>query len=377
MKVLHVIDSGGLYGAERVVLSLMKAHQEQGIEVELASIGEPGVPEKAIETEASRLGLRWRRFTVKAGPDLKGIRLVVRHAVEQGVSVIHSHGYKANILLAALPKRSRKLPVLATLHGWVSAGKMCRMKLYEMAERALLPNLDRVVAVNDHMVNGSVLAHRLNSRLDIIRNAIDPRMPAADDYLRNSIGLDQVLQDFLGNSKPFISIGRLSIEKDIATCLRALKIVIGEGHDACLVIFGEGGEKNRLEALAARLGISHRVLFFGYCNNIDAILNRFLALVISSLTEGVPIVALEAMRARVPIIATRVGGLPEIVIDEETGFLVPTKDHKAMAIAMANVCQNDKIAKQLGNAGRERLLAKYDIRQAANRYLCQYRRCRS
>ena len=128
MKVLHVIDSGGLYGAERVLLSLMKSHDKQDIEVELVSIGEPGVPEKALETEAGKHGLKWRRFSLKAGPDIKGIRKVVSYAVENGVSVIHSHGYKVNTLLAILSAKNRPIPVLATLHGWTSAGKWNRIR---------------------------------------------------------------------------------------------------------------------------------------------------------------------------------------------------------------------------------------------------------
>ena len=85
MKILHVIDSGGLYGAENVVLSLMRQHREQGIDVELASISEPGEGRKAIEDEATRFNLRWNRFELEVGLDVSGITRIVGHARDGGV----------------------------------------------------------------------------------------------------------------------------------------------------------------------------------------------------------------------------------------------------------------------------------------------------
>ena len=371
MKVLHVIDSGGLYGAERVLLSLMKAHQEQGIEVELASIGEPGVPAKALETEAGKHGLKWRRFSLKAGPDIKGIRQVVSYAVEHGVSVIHSHGYKANTLLAILSAKTRSIPVLATLHGWTSANKWSRMRFYEVIERAVLPRLNGVIAVTEGMLSGTRLRRRLGDRLIVIHNAIEDELPPqANGQVLSKVRL--ALQEMDEGSVAFAMVGRLSREKDIGTCLRAIKILTGEGRSVRVFIFGDGPERESLEKLSKELGIKEYVFFLGYLDGIQLLLSEFRALIISSLTEGLPLVALEAMRSGIPVVATKVGGLPEIVVNQETGLLVAPGHPEDLAIVLGQLADDKRQAREFGEAGYQRVLEEFDFPSFSKTYFDEY-----
>jgi len=371
MKVLHVIDSDGLYGAERVLLSLMKAHQEQGIEVELASIGEPGVPAKALETEAGKHGLKWRRFSLKAGPDIKGIRQVVSYAVEHGVSVIHSHGYKANTLLAILSAKTRSIPVLATLHGWTSAGKWNRLRFYEMIERAVLPRLEKVIAVTEAMLAGTDLKKRLGDRLIVIHNAIEKKPPPqADDQEISKVR--RSLQEIDEGSVAFAMVGRLSWEKDIGTCLRAIRILEQQGRATCVYIFGEGPEREALERQVKELDLGGNIVFMGFLEGVNFLLRGFRALIMSSLIEGFPLVALEAMRSKIPVVATEVGGLSELIKNQETGFLVNSNNPESLANAIGKLAVNKQLADKFGKAGYQRFITRFSFPVFSKKYLDEY-----
>jgi glycosyltransferase involved in cell wall biosynthesis len=372
LKILHVIDSGGLYGAENVVLSLMLEHKKQGVHVELASIAEPGVAPKAIEEEAGRLGLAWRRFETQRGPDISSMHRIIAHAETQGTSVIHSHGYKANILLALIGRRGRRIPILATIHGWVSARWFGRMKLFEWIECGLLPRFECVVAVSEAMTKRTLYARRLGKKLKVIRNGIAADQ-VDDASAENDLGAARSAIDIFANGIPvFAMVGRLSPEKDIGTALRAVEDLKHNGQEVRLVIFGDGPEKEALEVLVSELGLQKNVLFWGYCSCIGGVLNRFRGLIISSLTEGIPLVSLEAMRAGIPVIATKVGGLPEVIIDGKTGILVEPSTPRQLSKSIARLLTDQELAKKFGAAAQLHVSRSFNIVTTAEKYLAQY-----
>ena len=129
MKVLHVIDSGGLYGAEVMLLNLMSEQVAMGLEPILASIGDPGITEKPLETEAIRRGLPVKVFRMRPGPNVWGALKILRFARSELVGLLHSHGYKGNILFGLMPRMLRRIPMVATVHGWTWTGGISRMGL--------------------------------------------------------------------------------------------------------------------------------------------------------------------------------------------------------------------------------------------------------
>lgn len=373
LRIMHVIDSGGLYGAEKVVLSLMREHQLQGMHVELASIAEPGASQKAIEKEAARLALPWRRFEMKKGVDKSGMHGLLKHARDNKISLIHSHGYKANILLALIGLKNRRIPVISTLHGWTSTGRPGRMKLYEWAECALLPRLDSVVAVCEAMTTGTLYSRRLGEKLNVIPNGIPVTQIDSSATAADSERTKAAIEKFADGAPVFVMVGRLSREKDIPTVLRAIVELQSREHAIRIIIFGEGPDRDVLESLASELGVKNYVFFWGYCDCIGSIMSAFRGLIISSLTEGAPLVVLEAMRAGIPVIATRVGGLPEMVVDGKTGSLVQKSNPRQLADAIARLAADESLASELGSAGRKRLTQRFSISRVAEDYLTQYR----
>jgi len=147
MKILHLIDSGGLYGAESVLLTLMEGQRALGLQPVLGSMGDHGQGEKPIEVEARRrrldvIALRARDAVLPVG----AFRLVstIRRG---GFDVVHSHGYKPSILLALVPRSFRRFPVVATVHGWCAGPGWSRLAGYEGLERRILHRLDASVFV--------------------------------------------------------------------------------------------------------------------------------------------------------------------------------------------------------------------------------------
>ena len=173
MRVLHLIDSGGLYGAERVLLSLVEEQRRIGIAAAIVSIGEPGIVEKPLERAAREIGTLVHPFRMLPGPNPVGALRLLGVARRERADVLHSHGFKANVLLAFLPRRWRCIPMVSTLHGYTGGARVGRMRLYEWADRRALGRMDRVVLVHGGMLRDPRLARLRDSRWSVIENGID------------------------------------------------------------------------------------------------------------------------------------------------------------------------------------------------------------
>jgi glycosyltransferase involved in cell wall biosynthesis len=337
MKVLQVIDSGGLYGAERVLLTLMKGLGEYGTETELASIGLPGEPEKPLEVEARRLGLETRRVTMKTGADLSAARRLAQGAAAEGFHLIHTHGYKANILLGGLRRKTRRLPVVATLHGWTSTDGLSKMGLYERLERLALRHAERVVAVSEVMVERWELDQRYGAHLRVIPNGIES--PEAET---TSAEVPEDIRRFVGSRRSVIAAGRLSQEKGFDVLVDALALMREAGLDVCLVIAGEGEERQALAGRAQDRGVLEAVMMPGFFPGVRSLLAEFDALAIPSRTEGLPVVLLEALMRGVSVVATRVGGIPAVLERCGAGACVAPDDPRALADELTKVLESPR-----------------------------------
>lgn len=367
MKILHVIDSGGLYGAEIMLLGLMAEQVRQGLAPVLASIGEPTVEEKPLEAEARKRGLPMEIFRMRPGPNYPGAMQIIRFARKQGADVLHSHGYKGNILLGLLPRHLRRLPMVSTVHGWTSSGRwQSRMAVYEALDGLSLHCIDRVVVVNEGMLDHPRLRGRLACKVLVVNNGLpQTSVPAAD--------IDPEILRFCQQGPTLGAIGRLSPEKGFDVLLQAFALCRLKQPQARLLILGEGGERRLLETLVKELGLSDWVLMPGYRPGASAYLPLLRGLVLSSHTEGLPMVLLEAMQAGIPIAATAVGGIPSVLDHGDCGLLVPAGEPEPMADAMAELLDPDEDCHQRRQRAEKRAREKYSSQAMANAYLEIYR----
>lgn len=261
--------------------------------------------------------------------------------------VVHTHGYRSDVL-GGLVARRRGVAHVSTVHGFTGGG--WRNRLYERLQVWYLRRADRAVAVARPIADRLRAGGVPESRLLLLQNAWDGGAPLSRVEARAALGLSADV--------PVIGwVGRMSHEKAPDVLLDAF--VEAAGRDilppgAEVVFVGDGPERGRLEAAAAAAGLGGRVRFAGGVQGAGRLMPAFDLFALSSRTEGTPIVLLEAMAARVPVVATRVGGVPDVVSPAES-VLVPAADPAALATALAATLRDPAGSAARAAAARDRL----------------------
>jgi glycosyltransferase involved in cell wall biosynthesis len=212
--------------------------------------------------------------------------------------------------------------------------------------------------VRDRIVPGELLR--------VVPNGVDTERlrqvpPGTRAAVRQSLGI--------GEQLVWLAVGRFEIAKDYPNMLRAFRTVRGRQPDAILLLVGRGSLQAETEALTRELGLSDAVRFAGVRDDVPQVMAAADAYVMSSAWEGMPMVLLEAAAAGLPIVATAVGGNREVVVDRESGFLVPPRDEAALADAMTrlgSLPQASRVA--MGRRGQEHIHRNYGLARVADRW---------
>ncbi|MFC3115000.1 glycosyltransferase [Cellvibrio fontiphilus] len=320
MKVFHLIDSGGFFGAERVLLTLAEQQILNGYDVTVVSYGSVGLAVKQIESECEKLNipvLKWR------GLAYSNLATLIKKNID---AVFHSHGYKFNIFLALIRLKNKKIFAVSTVHGYTNAPLLSKLNLYYIANKVALRLLTGNVFVSK--VTARVSHIRLTEKNVVIHNGIASQLP-----LRNK---EQFTFD---GGEYLVAVGRLSPEKSYDKLILAFNLICKKYENLSLVIIGDGPERDKL--INCSTG-NPRVLFKGHMSNPIPLIESARALVISSSSEGLPIVLLEAMRAGVDIVSTSVGAIADVITDGSDGVLCEAGSESALANAIDSVLQNEK-----------------------------------
>ncbi|UUA74899.1 glycosyltransferase [Cellvibrio sp. QJXJ] len=308
MKVAHLIDSGGLYGAEQVLLTLCKEQQQQGLHPIIVSCGLPGEALKPLEHAANDQHIDLIVWRMPAGLNRAGTLLLLNELNSRGVQLLNSHGYKFNILLGMLGKSKIGLPLVSTVHGYVKAKFPKKMWVYEFLDRIFLKRFDAIVLVSEKM--REIPAFRNSKKVHVIKNGINSKEASLPSTLE-------------GNPYQLLAIGRLSPEKGFDYLIKAVA-EINKTETICqLTIYGEGSLRNSLAELISSLSQQNNIKLAGFIANAQQHFHRYQLIVMPSLTEGIPVTLLEAMRNKTPIIASAVGGIPEVLGVDSYGLLTP------------------------------------------------------
>jgi glycosyltransferase involved in cell wall biosynthesis len=370
MRVLHIIDSGGLYGAETVLLNLAMEQEKAGVCAVIASIGEKGIGEKPLETEAQKRGIDAVKFRMTPGPNLPGMLRVLRYAVSNNFDILHSHGFKGNVAFGFIPKRLRRLPLVATLHGYTGTEGLSKKRIYEWLDLKSLRHIDAVVLVSRGMLSNRGISRMGHVDFHVVNNGIPDRDLTTDGPEVRQPDLE--IAEFCSRGFTVGSIGRLSPEKGHRYLIGALGLLVKRGIDARVVILGEGGEREALKRQAEDAGVPGRVLMPGYRADAGDYLPCFNIFALPSLTEGLSITLLEAMQAGVPVIASRVGGIPEVLEDGLCGMLVEPSREDLLAEGIYGIFHRRNEARQAAERARMRVRDHYSIRAMAGGYLRIY-----
>lgn len=295
---------------------------------------------------------------MQAGFNWRATRQMLVWCNKQGYTLVHSHGYRFDILLNCFPQRMRKVQVVSTLHGFTGRGWFSRLRVYQWLSYWCLLRADRVVAVSQGLYHR--LQHRSGSKF--IPNGISPCTPEEGKAAARPL------------EQPYLlAMGRLSTEKAFDRLIHAFAESRAFTQGWHLVIAGEGEQRGALETLARARGVAHQTHFPGYIHEDQGWLQQASALVISSDTEGLPMVLLEAMRAHVPVIATPVGEIPEVLGQGALGFLVGACDRQSLTSGINRLLDEPERAASMQVAAHRQFKTQYTAAVMAERYYQTYR----
>ncbi len=362
MKILHLISSGGMYGAEAVILHLSQVLNHRGDQSEVAFFENLPHPNYDLQTAAARLSIVTHPVPCQGQIDLSLPRRIRDLTRSTQADVVHAHGYKADLYTwAAL--RNQDVPFISTCHTWYDNSVLLRA--YGAADRHVLRSFAAVVAVS-HEVESRLLAARVApDRISIVPNGIDTGAFLVHNPTPN--------QDA---NRPLVVglVGRLSYEKGIDLFVHAAARVLEDLPDTRFHIIGDGPERLALEHLIQTLNLSGSVSLLGRKDDMPAIYPAIDLIVSASRQEGLPISLLEAMASGRAILATSVGEVPSLIRNQETGLLVPPNDIDTLVAGMRALLTSASLRQQLGTAARHRVEAEFSAEQMTERYCRIYRR---
>ena len=341
MNVVHVHRIGGIGGSERHLLTLLPALAERGVNVSFLGLDDQS---RAPDPFYDALDVPYARLPAPRDVDPM-LALRVRRAVRRA-DIVHTHLVHADVYGALGARR-----LVSTKHN----DDPFRAGPFRFAERALARRAQRVIAITESLARFQVERVGLpHEKVEVIHYGLDDLPHAWGENPPDPVPAE---------ARVLLCVCRIEPQKGVDVAIRALADI----PDAHLVVLGEGPQRPELERLAGE-----RVHMPGRVPDVAAWLQRADVLVHPVRWEGFGLAVLEAMLASLPVVATRVSSLPELVVDGETGLLVPPDDPAALAAAVSRVLADPA---GYGERGRERARAEFSVAKMADRTLAVYETC--
>jgi glycosyltransferase involved in cell wall biosynthesis len=309
---------------------------------------------EVLRARAARCGAPLFAIPDRGAWDWRVVTETLALCKRQKVTIWHGHDYKTNAL-GLLLRRFWPMRLVTTVHGWVQHTR--RTPLYYRIDQLCLPRYERVICVSDDLLEACLGVGVPAKNCVLLENGID----LAEYSRRQGAAEAKAALGFPSEGLLIGGVGRLSEEKGFDVLIRATRTLLSRGLDVRLVIVGEGGERASLEQLARELGVADRVRLAGWQADVRPYFEAMDAFALSSLREGLPNVLLEAMALGVPVVSTRVNGVPRLVQDGRNGFLVAAGDVEGMTTALAGLLRNAGLRELFGAAGRRTVETRYDF----------------
>ena len=364
MKILHLISSQGFYGAENVVAALARDHQLSGNSVRIGVFDNTHTSQNNVADEFESRGLQVIRIRCRSRLDFATVRRIREIIAIQGINLVHSHGYKSDVY-ALLAGRKLGIPLLGTSHHWTHQTRAVR--LFEFLDGLTLRRFDAVVAVSQVIAGQLREAGVPTDKITVIDNGIDlTPFNSAAPVLKSDLNAKGQL--LIG------TVGRLVEQKGMNYFLTAAKQLLKEFPNLTFVIVGDGPDLGKLQQMAKELRIENKVRFTGVRYDMANVYASLDVFALASIEEGMPMTLLEAMASRLPVAATAVGAVPQIVIPGETGMLVKARDAAEMAQAIAALLRDPALRERLGANGQRKVHERFSSQVMSQNYYQLYTR---
>ena len=362
IKILHLITSLEVGGAQRGLLLGLPRFDPETYEHVICSL----MDRMQMKNEFLKTGIKVRSLGLNKKTDLSAPLRLHSLIRELRPDILHTYLLHSNII-GRIVGRLLNVPVIIGSERTIGQVR----SLGRLATKLTNPLTD-IVEVNSHTG-----AKAIKKDLGVPENkiAIIPSGLDIDEYSTNSKRFQIRSSLGLSNKQHLVLyIGRLRHVKGVDQGIKGFERVLQKHPTAHLALAGEGEQFPSLQSLVADLGICANVTFLGVRNDLPHILSASDSVLLPSRNEGLPRAAIEAMAAGKPVIATKVGGTPEAIIDGVTGILVPPNDINQIGNAVSNLIENVELQNRLGSAGRKRATQHYSIEKYISRLDCLYRR---
>lgn len=358
MRILHLISSAGMYGAEAVVLNLAAAQKEQGHEPAIGVFHNRHSPHLEIAGEARKRSLAVEIFSCNGRFDWAAVRAIRDFVTANSIDIVHTHGYKSDIY-GRFALNGLNAVFIATCHLWTRG--TLSVRFYEFLDSLVLRGARRVVGVSDAITDLLAQAGLPRTKLATVYNGTDlSRFESPPRSLRGELGV--------GDSPLIGTVGRLETQKGIEYFIRAAREVLTEFPAAQFVIVGEGSLRSQLSELIGDLKVDASVRMLGERRDMPGVYASLDLFVLASIDEGMPMTVLEALAASRPVVATRVGAVSKLVVTDQTGLLVESRDVAALRDAMLRCLRDPAFARQLGSNGSRHVRNSFSADAMARNY---------
>lgn len=371
LRVLHVTATT-TGGVGLLILSLCKQLDPQQFDMSVA-FGRGYLLDQNFETSGVTVHALSTSRRVGLWSTLKATLQLYRILSRGNYDIVQSHTSVGGVIGRIAGWAARTPVVLWTVHGLGShpGHGAWKRALIRIVERQLDRLTDHYVAVSNDLMNEGVRAGIFrSSKVTVIPNGLkSDHVPRFFDVpaQRRVLGIPE--------GCPVIgTVTRLEPQKANDDLLRAVALVTRHAPNLVTVIAGDGPQRAALEDLTAKLGLTGRVRFLGWRSDAVEVLGALDVFCMSSRWEGCPMVLLETMAMRRPVVATDIGGVREIVVDEKTGLLVPPGDPKAMAAAILRLLRASREREEMGAAGRDRIEREFSAQRMLSSYASLYKK---
>lgn len=346
VKVMHVVLSLECGGLENIAIELASGLDDREFSSSICCINKHG----ELADMAGQRGIKLFCLDKKAGFSMYTIIKLAWLLKREKIHIVHSHNPGA-MIYAAIAARIARIPVVInTRHG----------RNIKIVNRYVWAMNDSIVSISKDAQNRLLEYNHINPKLArVIYNGIKIHVPESKRKQIKGIAEGDMV---------VATVGRLVPDKDYFTLLDAFAQTIKIFKNAKLLFVGDGVLRQELESYCADLGLKNNVIFLGFRQDVAELLGCADIFVLSSLTEGISLALLEAMSAGLPVVATDVGGNPEVVANGDSGFLVPARNPEMMAEKIATLLLNSGLAHSMGETGRHIVETSFSLERMLNDY---------
>jgi len=344
-KVLHVIGGGEIGGAEELVLTLLKMLNPDKYEAQLLCLCEG-----PFADIAAGQGFTSITIPMKQQLDISTLQPVREYIRDEQISIVHTHGVRANLIARLAAKKEGK-PVVTTVHSVLRYDYASKAKAALARYITMLTNnkTDSFIAISSAIEKDIKDMGVPAEKIHLIHNGLDTakfKQPVNAAKIREKLGI-------IPGRTVIGMVARLHPVKGHEYFLQGARSLLDKGLDLQFLIIGEGTYRQKLEKMINDLDLKEHVMMPGYYSPMEDIYGVIDLLCLPSLMEGLGLVILEAMYFNIPVVASSVGGIPEIITNEVNGLLVAPRDYKGLADAVIKLLSDEQLRTDIQQQGAE------------------------